>query len=408
MEVLTDLPRVVITGFDGITPGGFLKEALQGLERGLTYTDHFKLPGDDTIRIAGYYRDFNPTDFLGLKDVKRSTRCAQIGYAAIKGALESARIEIGKDKDVDAERISLFVGTAVGGSTSIANPDIDAFSIGRLNLAQTAGLASRLLGIQGITMTYAEACAAGLVALGEARDKIRLGKADVVIAGATDSCVDKVGFGCFGRMKVLSQRLDDPKTACRPWDRERDGFVLSEGAVFFVLESLAHAQARGATILVEITGFAQTSDAHHPFEPEDDGNGIYRAASLALLDAKLNPDQINLVVAHAPGTKIDEIEAGAYVRALGENGLRVPFHAPKGPFGHMQGTASAMAAAVGVDTILRGYIPPNPNTFTLTEEAQNFNVLRPYPLYQEVKHVAVGGEGLEGVNASCIISRFID
>jgi len=364
--------RVVITGLGTVCPLGLSTaetwESLLSGRSAVRSVEDFSTEGFPS-RIAAQVRGFDATNFLDRKEVRRMGRFTQLAMGALHEAVAQSGLKLEAE---DPTRVGLQIGTAIGGIAAIEEQALILHAEGprRLNptMAPTVIVSAAscyvavLLGIKGPTNSPAAACATGVVALGDSLRWLQRGDVDVVLAGGTDSAISPLALASFGRLGALSGRNDDPEHACRPFDVDRDGTVLGEGAAVMVLETEAHARKRGAPILAELAGFGFTEDAFHITAPEPDGSGAARAMALALADAGIGPDEVDYIVPHATGTPLnDTSETLAIQRVFGERAARIPLSSNKGGMGHTLGAAGAISAVVGVECIQQGLVPPTAN-----------------------------------------------
>ncbi len=371
---MTNLPqkRVVITGLGAVTPlGNTLADYWDGLLQGrngiapITLFDARR----HGCRIAGEVKGFDPHQYLERKDAKRMDRFAQFAVAASKQALTDASFVI---DDLNADRVGILIGTGIGGVKVLEDqqevyltkgPDrCSPFMIPMMIANMAAGLTAIHTGAKGPNACTVTACAAGSNAIGDAFRLIQRGFADAMLCGGTESAVTPLSVAGFASMKALSTRNDDPAHACRPFDRDRDGFVMGEGAGILLLEDLDHALRRNARIYAEIIGYGMTCDAYHMTSPVPDGQGATRAMELALKDAALQPEQVDYINAHGTSTPAnDRTETRAIKKALGDQAQRVAISSTKSMTGHLLGGSGGIEAVAAVMAIAHGQIPPTIN-----------------------------------------------
>ncbi|MDQ3878156.1 MAG: beta-ketoacyl-ACP synthase II [Actinomycetota bacterium] len=362
---------VVITGIGVVTPIGIGSDAfwdalIAGRSGGgpITRFDAEQYP----VRIAAEARDFEPTRWIEQREVARTDRFTQMGIAAACLAWEDA----GLDDGVDHARTGVIVGSGIGGLATIEEQHdallrggprrVSPFMVPRLMPNGAAAAIAMRFGVTGTNYSVASACATGAHAIGEALNVIRSGRADVVLAGGCEAAITPLSVAAFARMGALSTRNDDPTTASRPFDRDRDGFLFGEGAGVLVIESAEHAAARGATPIAQLTGYGSTSDAFHVTQPDPEGKGAARAMELALEDAGRAPSDVDYVNAHGTSTPYnDRVETIAIKSALGNEAKRIPVTSTKAQTGHLLGAAGAVEAAVSALVIRHGLIPGSVN-----------------------------------------------
>jgi len=364
--------RVVVTGIGVITPVGIGKEAMwDALARGVSGIGPITRfdASDYPTRFAGEVRDFDPAAYMDRKDARRLDRFIQYAWAATQMALTDANLDPTK---VDGERMGVLIGSGIGGIETLEQqvrvlaergPDrVSPFLVPMMIPDMASGYVSIQIGAKAHNACTVTACASGSNAIGDAARIIQRGEADIMITGGTEASVTPVALAGFSAARALSTRNDAPQKASRPFDKERDGFVLAEGAGILVLESLEHAQARGARIYGEVAGYACTGDAYHITQPAPEGEGAYRAIRRALEDAGVSPDEIDYINAHGTSTEYnDYFETLAIKRALGEAAYRVPISSTKSMTGHLLGAAGAVEAIVCLLAMDRGLIPPTIN-----------------------------------------------
>jgi 3-oxoacyl-[acyl-carrier-protein] synthase II len=361
--------RVVVTGLGAVTPLGADVETtwarLVAGETGAGPITAFDT-GDHSVRIACEADAFDPANWLDKRTVRKLDRFTQFAVAAARMAEADSGIDIASEPD----RVGASIATAQGGVASLAACCAQAEAL-RIQPSlvtafmpnMAAGWVSMELGATGPVTAPCEACAASAMAIGDGYDAIRLGRAEVMLCGGSEAGVTPLAIAGFAAMRALSRRNDDPGHASRPFDAERDGFVMGEGAAVIVLEELDHALARNATVYAELAGYGVSSDAHHMTEPDPAGDGQARAIRLALADAQLEPEAVDYVNAHASSTPLgDECETAALKLALGEEKARLtPISSLKGATGHCLGAAGAIEMCATVLTVARDVIPPTIN-----------------------------------------------
>jgi 3-oxoacyl-[acyl-carrier-protein] synthase II len=365
-----DKRRVVITGMGAVSPLGLdVQSTWDNLIAGesgagpITHFDH----GDYKVHFAHEVKDFDPTVWIDRKDARRMDRFAHLILAAAR----QAEADSGIDIHAEADRVGASIATGIGGIKSFQEcydtlitrgPDrVNPFAIPSIIPNLGAGWVSIMLGTRGPLGAQCTACAASNMAIGDGLDAIRLGRADVMFCGGTEAAVNEVGIAGFAAMRALSLRNEDPAKASRPFDAERDGFVMGEAGAVVVLEELEHAKARGAKIYAEVSGYGLSSDANHITEP--DPTGPVRAFQMALDDAGVAPDEIDYINAHATSTPIgDASETKMLKLALGEeNARKTPVSGTKGATGHCLGAAGAIEATFVVMAVQSDTLPPTIN-----------------------------------------------
>lgn len=364
--------RVVITGLGLLTPLGQGKDALwEGLtqpRRVIGPITRFDASGYST-RIAAEIKAFDPTQFMDRKDARRASRFIQFAIAATQLALEDAQLPI---TDANREQTGVLIGSGIGGidymDTQVrllerhgperVSPFLPAMMISDM----ASGMVSIQFGLKGPNLCAVTACSTGADAIGLATRLIQYGDAEVMLAGGSEAAIEPIGIAGFCAARAMSTRNDDPEHASRPFDAERDGFVMGEGAGVLVLESLEHAQARGVRIYAEVLGYGMTADAYHITQPDPEGDGALRAMRKALHDAGLTPTAIDYINAHGTSTRYNDAkETLAIKRLFGEDAYRVPVSSTKSVTGHLLGAAGAVEAAICVLALQHQTIPPTIN-----------------------------------------------
>jgi 3-oxoacyl-[acyl-carrier-protein] synthase II len=406
----------VITGLGAVTPLGLDVEStwssLLAGESGagpITQFDHTDYP----VHFACEVKDFDPTDWIDRKQARRMDRFTHLILAAARQAVADAGLEIEKE----AERTGASIATGIGGLQSFQDcydvllqrgPDrVNPFSIPAIIPNLGAGWVSIELGTRGPLLSECTACAASNMAIGDGTDEIQLGRADVMLCGGTEAAVTQVGIAGFGAMRALSRRNDDPVHASRPFDANRDGFVMGEAGALLVLEELEHAKARGAKIYAEVSGYGLSSDAKHITDP--DPTGPVGALRMALGDAGVEADEIDYVNAHATSTPIgDSSETQMLKLALGEENARnTPVSGTKGATGHCLGAAGAIEAIFTVLSIRDGKLPPTIN-YEVEDPTCDLDYVPNEPRDADVKVAVSNSFGFGGHNACVVFKRFED
>jgi 3-oxoacyl-[acyl-carrier-protein] synthase II len=361
---------------------------------------------DHPVPFACEVRGFDPEPYLGAKESRRVDRVAQLGYAAAVDALAQAG-----DLDADPARVAVVAGTGVGGLTTLEEQilqygekgpmRVSPFLIPMMMANATAAIVAMHHGFTGPNLCVTTACAAGAHAIGEGTRLIRDGSADVVIAGGSEAAITPVALAAFSRMGALSSRRDDPSRASRPFDAERDGFVMGEGAGFLVLEAWDRAEGRGATILGEVAGYGRTCDAHHITAPSPGGAGAVACMHQALDDAGLSPADIGHINAHGTSTPLnDAAEAEAITKIFGERAL--PVTSTKGCTGHLIGAAGAVEAIASLLAVAKGIVPPTAN-HERAEPAITLDVVAGTPRTVPRAAVLSNSFGFGGHNATLVL-----
>jgi 3-oxoacyl-[acyl-carrier-protein] synthase II len=407
---------VVITGIGAVTPlGNDVETSWSNLLAGesgageITQFDH----SDYAVHFACELKDFDPTQWIERKQARRMDRFAQLIVSAARQAEQDSGIDI----DGEGDRVGASIATGIGGLQSFQDcydtlkergPDrVNPFAIPCIIPNMGAGWVSMELGTRGPLSSECTACAASNMAIGQGLDDIRLGRADVMLCGGTEAAVNKVGIAGFSAMRALSRRNDDPKRASRPFDAERDGFVMGEAAAVVVLEGLDHAQARGAKIYAEVAGHGLSSDATHVTEPDPTGENPARAMRNAFRDAGVDPGEIDYVNAHGTSTPLgDASETRVIKLALGEdNARRTPISSTKGSTGHCLGAAGAVEAMFTILAIRDGKLPPTINQEVEDPEC-DLDYIPNVARDADVRVAVSNSFGFGGHNACVVFRRF--
>ncbi|PFN83931.1 beta-ketoacyl-[acyl-carrier-protein] synthase II [Bacillus sp. AFS076308] len=366
------MERVVITGMGVVSPLGnnvdkFWRNLTEG-RSGISYIHTFDASKHKT-KIAGLVKDFNAEDLLGQKEARRMDRFCQFSLAAAEQAWDDSKLN---STEIDLERLGVYVGSGIGGIETLTK-NIDILRergpqrvSPALVPAMIANAASAQISIKygalGPAMAPVSACAIGNTAIGEAFRTIRYGFADIAFAGGAEAAVTELSLASFENATALSSRNDDPSAASRPFDSERDGFVMSEGAGILILESLTHALQRNAQIYAEVIGYGASSDAYHMVSTHPEGRGAYLAMKMALKDASISIDDVDMISAHATSTKVGDLsETIAIKKLFGERAYRIPVTANKSMTGHLLGAAGGVEAIALAKSLKEGIIPPTIN-----------------------------------------------
>ena len=405
--------RVVVTGIGAITPIGITGTNLwdgvraeRSAVRSLTRFD----PSIFRSHNAAEVNDFVPSDHLDAKRAKRLDRFGQFSVVAARQALEDANLDLASE---DRDRIGTMMGSALGG-VAYAEDQLGLFLKQGLRavepmLALTVfGGASSCniaieLGVRGPNSTNAMSCASGTIAVGEAFRQVRDGYADVMIAGGAEAPLSPLCFGAFALIRAMSTRNDDPGSASRPFDRDRDGFVMGEGSAVLILEARSRAIARGAPIYGEVLGYGLTNDAHHMTAPLPDGSQAARSITLALADAEIAPNDVTYVNAHGSSTPLnDPTETLAIKRAFGDHAYRMPVSSTKGYYGHALGASGAIEAAICALALRNRWVPPTVNLQT-PDEACDLDYVPSVGRPADLDVVVSNSFGFGGINAAIVM-----
>jgi 3-oxoacyl-[acyl-carrier-protein] synthase II len=407
--------RVVVTGMGIVSPlGNDLASSWDGIvngRSGIGQVDSFDVSAYAT-RIAGLVRDFDPTVFVSAKDAKKMDPFIHYGLAASLMALDDSGLEI---TEANGERIGAIIGAGIGGIHGIEEQTIrlheggprkvSPFYIPSTIINMLPGQLSIMKGIKGPSFSVVSACATSNHSIGVAMRTIQYGDADMMVAGGAELGSSPTSMAGFCSMKAMSTRNDEPARASRPWDKERDGFVLGDGAGILILEEYEHAKARGARIYCELVGFGSSSDAYHMTAPCEDGDGAARCLSAALKDAGLNADQVGYLNAHGTSTPLGDLaETIAIKRAFGEHAYKTMVSSTKSMTGHLLGAAGGVEAVFSAMALYTGIIPP---TINLDEPGEGCDLdYVPNVAREKQVDVAVSnGFGFGGTNSSLVFRR---
>ena len=409
--------RVVITGLGAITPVGNDVESfwhsLKNGVSGIRTITAFDTTAYD-CRIGGDVQGFDPkTVFKNPKDVRRTDRFAQLSMAAAKMAMADAAIDMALE---NPERFGVLVSSGIGGLKTLEDQytillskgpqRVSAFTIPMLISNMASGLISMEFGMHGPNMCIVTACATSNNAIGESWRMIKFGEADIFLAGGSEAAIIPIGLAGFGAMKALSTRNDEPARASRPWDRDRDGFVIGEGAGIVVVEELERAKKRNAKIYCELVGYGLSADAYHMTAPPPDGNGAARAMQLALEHAKLSVDDVDYINAHATSTGLGDVaEARAIKTVFGPGAKSVSISSTKSMTGHLLGGAGAIETAACALSIRDGVIPPTINLENPDDEC-DLDFTAKVAKERKVRVALNNSFGFGGHNATLVVQEF--
>ena len=409
--------RVVVTGIGLKTPVGLDREktwdALLKGTSGIDKISSFDAEEFET-QIAGEIVDFQPETIIGRKESRRLDRFAQFAVVATLEALEHASMDIGTE---DLDRVGVLVGSGVGGIITLSNQysvldkrgpkRVSPFLIPMMLGDMASGQVSMKIGARGPNFSIVSACATGADSIGQAGELIRQGRLDVALAGGTEAAICPIGVAGFNSCMALSKRNEDPQGASRPFDKGRDGFVLGEGAGILVLESIDHAEGRGAPILAELTGYGATSDAYHVTQPHPEGIGAADAMKLALSQASMKPEEVMYINAHGTSTQLnDKFETIAIKKVFGKHANTVLISSTKSMTGHLLGAAGGIEAAFSVMAIAESAVPP---TINLEEPDPDCDLNYTPNLSKRgnVETTMSNSLGFGGHNSSLIFKKFI-
>lgn len=408
--------RVVVTGFGVVSPVGTGKEEFwKGIRRGESGVG--PVTGFDasgfTTRIAAEVKDFDPLRYMEKRSARRMDRFTQFAVAAARMAVEDARLEL---SEAERDLTGVMVSSGIGGINTMEQQHrvllergpgrVSPFFIPMLIPNIAGGHIAIELGLRGPNLAVVSACASSSNAIGEGARVIQREEAEVVLAGGSEAAITPLGFAGFCAMGAMSTRNDEPSKACRPFDRDRDGFVMGEGAGVLVLESLEHARKRGAEVLAEIAGYATNCDAYHVVQPEPEGRGAAKVMADALRDASLDPDQVDYINAHGTGTDLnDRLETEAIKRVFGDHAYELAVSSSKSMFGHLLGAAGAVELIATIMAIRDQWLPPTINLENPDPQCDLDyvpNVGRP----AEIRVALSNSFGFGGHNAALVVKRW--
>lgn len=407
--------RVVVTGMGALTPiGNNVSDFWNNAKAGKLGIDYVTLVDKDevSVKIAGEVKDFDPTEYLDRKESKRLDRFCQFALVSAKEAIESANLDL---DNMDKERIGVIVGSGIGGFQTIeteiskmasgSSRRVSPFFIPMAIINMAAGNISIKYGLKGPSTSVVTACATGTNSIGEAFRQIKHGYADVMLAGGVEAPITKIGIEGFASLKALNSS-NDPKRASIPFDKERSGFVMGEGAGILVLESLESAKKRGAKILAEVVGYGSTCDAYHITSPDPDGEGAARAMLEAINEANIEKEEVSYINAHGTSTPLnDKFETAAIKKAFGEYAYKIPVSSTKSMTGHLLGAAGAIEAIICVESLLENFVPP---TIGLEEKDEDCDLdyVSTGGRDEEVNYALTNSLGFGGHNATLLFKKW--
>ena len=409
--------RVVVTGMGAITPIGLnVEEFWNGLKEGKTgfgEITHFD-SSDFKVHLAAEVKDFQPKEYMNPKDARRMELFCQYAVAAAKQAMEQSGLDMEKE---DPFAVGCSIGSGIGSLQTIEREHEKYLQKGPNRMGplmvpmmisnMAAGNVSIQLGLRGKNINVVTACATGTHSIGEAYRSIQCGDADVMFAGGTEAAVTPIGVGGFAALTALSTSTD-PKRCSIPFDKERDGFVLGEGAGVVVLEELEHAKARGANILAEVVGYGATADAYHITSPIEDGSGAARAMENAIKEAGIEPKDVAYINAHGTSTHHNDLfETVAIKKVFGEQAKDVKVNSTKSMIGHLLGAAGAVEFITCVKSIQEGFIHQTVG-YQVPDEECDLDYVTEGPLEMDVKYALSNSLGFGGHNATLLVKRFED
>ena len=415
-----ELKRVVVTGIGTLNPlGNNLNDYWTNLIDGVSGADNVTLfdASKFKTKFACEVKGFDPTNFMDRKEARKLDRFAQLAIVASDQAVADAGIS---KENVDVDRVGVIFASGIGGLTTFqeevinfakgdGTPRFNPFFIPKMILDIAAGQISMRHGFRGPNFAVVSACASSTNGIITACDNIRLGKADIIISGGSEAVISEAGMGGFNAMKAMSERNDDPKTASRPYDKDRDGFVMGEAAGVLVLEEYEHAIKRGAKIYCEIAGGGATADAYHLTAPHPDGLGARNVMNAALRDAGMRADEIDYINVHGTSTPLgDGAEAKAITDVFGEHAYRLNISATKSMTGHCLGAAGVIEAIACIQAVIHDIIPPTINHFTddpTLDPKLNFTFNQPQK--RLVRAALSNTFGFGGHNACVIVKKYV-
>jgi 3-oxoacyl-[acyl-carrier-protein] synthase II len=409
--------RVVVTGVGLLCSIGTGTEecwsALQAGKSGIGRITQFD-PSQFSCKIAGEVKNFDPLQYVEKKDVKKMGRFIQFAMAASQFAMEASGLEIPADEE--AEVFGVYIGSGIGGFEVIEREHqillergpsrLSPFFIPSCIVNLASGYVSIRYGAKGPSSATATACTTSAHSIGDSFRIIQHGYADVMICGGSEACVTPMGIGGFAAMRALSTRNDDPEHACRPWDKDRDGFIVGEGAGILILEELERAKARGANILAELVGYGMSSDAHHITSPPENGDGAYRVMRNGLKDAGIEPSRIDYVNAHGTSTPVGDLaETTALKRAFGDYAGKLAVSSTKSMTGHLLGGAGGLEAGVTVLAIRDQVAPPTIN-LVHPDEGCDLDYVPNQARPMRIDYALTNSFGFGGTNGCLIFKKY--
>lgn len=418
-----DHERIVITGMGAVTPLGLdVPSTWQGIvegKSGISQIEHFDTT-DYRSTIAGLVKDFDISQYMSAKDARRYDIFIQYGVAAASQALQNAGLIDGLQaeivKNVNPDRIGVVIGSGIGGITTIDENSvklakdgarkISPFFIPSCIVNMTAGQVAMRHGLRGLNLAIATACTTATHAIGLAGRLIAYGDADVVVAGGSEKASNTLGMGGFSAMQALSTNNDEPQKASRPFDKDRDGFVLGDGAGVVVVERLSHAKARGATILAELAGFGMSDDAHHITAPPEDGDGARRAMQIALQDAGITADKVGYVNTHGTSTPLGDVAESQAIVSLFGNNQNFAVSSTKSMTGHLLGAAGGIEAIFTVKALQEQILPPTINLENQDENCPLDYVANQARKVENLQYALSNSFGFGGTNGSILLAKW--
>ncbi len=410
--------RVVVTGMGCLSPlGNDLDSTWNALLQGTSGVDTITQfdPSDFKTQIAAEVKGFDAKEVLGVRLARRTDRFTQFALIAAEQALKHSGLQV---TDHNRDRIGVIFGSGVGGIGAVFDGSekyltkgprwVSPFMVPMMLPDTAPGQTAIEFGLRGPNMSISTACASSANAIGEAAENIKRGAADVVLTGGSEAAIVQIALAGFNVMDAISKRNDDPQSASRPFDLDRDGFIMGEGAAVLVLESFEHASARGATILGELVGYAATNDAFHISSPADNGEGAARCMRLALEDAKIAPERIDYINAHGTSTKLnDSSETAAIKTVFGATAYDIPISSTKSMTGHLLGASGALEALFCLNAIQDSTLPPTTNYETPDPEC-DLDYVPNNARARTLEYVMSNSFGFGGHNASLIFRVYAE
>ena len=410
-----DKRRVVITGLGAVTPFGVgvdkFWESLKAGKSGISTSESIDID-KHVVKISGEVKDFHPEEYMDAKEAKKMDRFIQFAMVAADEAVKDSKLDIEKE---DPYRVGVIVSSAAGGFRTFEENHMriiqkgpnkcSPFTVPMMIVNMPSGRISMKYGFKGINKVVVSACATGSHSIGDAFRAIQYGDADVMVAGGAEATICDVGVGAFSAARTLSKRNDEPQRASRPYDKDRDGFVMSEGAGVLILEEYEHAKKRGAHIYAEVAGYGQTADAYDIVAPAPDGSGAIHSMEFALKDAGMKPSEVQYINTHGTSTGLgDKAESHAVAKVFGDRKVNPSLYvtSTKSMHGHMLGATGAAEAIACVKAINENIVPPTINLDNQDEEVADLNYV-PYKAVKAELHAALSNSfGFGGQNASLI------
>ena len=412
------MKRVVVTGLGALTPiGNSLKEYTEGLQKGIsgacpiTYFDSSKFKTQFACQLS----DFDINTKLDRRERRRMDLFTQYGMIVANEAMADSGLDVEK---IDLDRAGVIWGSGIGGLSTLetnvsenalgsGTPRYNPFMVPKMIIDIVAGMISIKYGLRGVNYSTVSACASASHAIINSFDYIRMGRADVIVTGGSEGCITMTGIGGFNSMKALSTRNDDPKTASRPFDKDRNGFVLGEGGAALIFEEYEHAKKRGAKIYAEVAGGGMTADAYHITAPHPEGLGARNVMKAAIADAKMNLEEISYVNVHGTSTNLGDLaESKAIQKVFGDHAFDLNISSTKSMTGHLLGAAGAIEAVASIMAIAHNFVPPTINHFTDDPEIDNrLNFTFNEAQSRKVNAVLSNTFGFGGHNSSVIFKR---